>query len=161
MQLQNLGLLLIYMGFPTACLIWAWRCSVRRIGQSMRPTLRENLQVASLLLATLSMLLICAFVYSNYNPNGASFMSPAPRGWIISNRLALATWLLASLTLAVGKGKLWLPVLLWTISAPLCASFYHFYGLHLLAGAMDAAQAFFGSDPGLQLQWLPRLQHLA
>lgn len=94
----------------------------------MRPTLRENLQVASLLLATLSMLLICAFVYSNYNPNGDSFVSPAPRGWIISNRVALATWLLGSLTLAVGKGKLWLPLLLWTISTPLCAGFIIFMG---------------------------------
>jgi hypothetical protein len=116
------------MGFPAACLVWAWRGSARQSGQSVSPTLRENLQVASLLLATLSMLLICAFIYSNYNPNGASFVSPAPRGWIISNRVALTTWLLAGLTLATGKGKLWLPLLLWTITTLLFACFIIFMG---------------------------------
>jgi hypothetical protein len=128
MQLQNLGLLLMYMGIPAACLIWAWRGSTRQSGQGASATTREKLQIASLLLATLSMLLICAFIYSNYNPNGASFVSQAARGWIISNRVALTTWLLAGLTLAVGKGKLWLPLLLWTISAPLCVCFIIFMG---------------------------------
>jgi hypothetical protein len=74
------------------------------------------------------MLLICAFIYSNYNPNGASFVSSAPRGWIVSNRAALTAWLLAGLALATGKGKFWLPLLLWTISTPLCACFIIFMG---------------------------------
>jgi hypothetical protein len=116
------------MGFPAACLIRAWTLLARKSDQDTGKAWRERLHFLSLLLATLSMLLICAFIYSNFNPNGVSFAFPASRAWIISNRAAVIAWVLAGLMLAFGKSKFWLPLLLWTITAPLCAVFIMFMG---------------------------------
>jgi hypothetical protein len=118
---MTLGTLILVMGFmsPSAiCLIYAWRVRVILGMDSSEHGWRIGALLVGLILASLSQLLATAFLLTGFRSDEQSFASPVSISWAITNWITLLTWILALFTVALGKGPVRRPLLIWGLVMP-------------------------------------------
>jgi hypothetical protein len=79
---------------------------------------RAGLLIVGLVLASLSQLLVTAFLLIGFRSDGQSFATPVSLPWAIANWTSLLTWVLALVTVALGKGTIRRPLLIWGLVIP-------------------------------------------
>lgn len=105
---------------PSAiCLIFAWLRSKDSLEDASVQSWRATIAAAGLVLASVSQLLITAFLASGYHSQGQSFAQPAPRAWIVSNSMSVVAWAAVLLAAFLGTGKTKQALLYWAILMPL------------------------------------------
>jgi hypothetical protein len=108
----------VVMALPTSCLIYGWRVP-GQIGKLTQSDWRLMAPTPGLCFATVSQFLVSGFLIQGFRSDAQSFTEPASTHWIIFNWLSVLAWGVTLLTGAVGKGRLRLPLFLWSISIPL------------------------------------------
>jgi hypothetical protein len=119
MEIRSIFLVMIFMGLPAICLIYAWYTWSRTKGPISQNGWRERLLPLGLPLATLSLLLISGFLVRGYRWDEQSFSGPPPIHWAILNWIGFSAWIYVCFAAMVGKGKLRIPLSLWCFAMPL------------------------------------------
>jgi hypothetical protein len=76
------------------------------------------LLIVGLTLASLSQLLVTAFLLTGFRAGGQSFATRVSLPWAIANWASLLTWILTLITVALGKGRVRRPLLIWGLLIP-------------------------------------------
>jgi hypothetical protein len=123
MRFQSVFFVAFFMAIPATCLIYAWRKWNQMRNAPAQQSWREKLPTVGLCLATLCLLLTSGFLFQGFHWGVQSFASPPPGFWLTLNWVSLLSWVLACLTIVLGKGKLRFPLFVWCLGMPLLAWF--------------------------------------
>ena len=120
MGLKGVIFVTVAMGIPAICLIYGWR-AWGQVRKAPAGDWRVMLPTPGLWFATLSQFLASGFLIQGFRSDEQSFAEPATLYWAILNWVSVLSWGLALWTVALGKGRLRLPLFLWVLSMPLAA----------------------------------------
>jgi hypothetical protein len=122
MGIKGVLFVTVVMALPASCLSYGWR-EWGQTGKLAQSDWRSVVPMPGLCFATVSQLLASGFLILGFHSDAQSFAEPAPTHWIIFNWLSVLAWGVTLLTSALGKGRLRLPLFLWSLSIPLAAWF--------------------------------------
>jgi hypothetical protein len=107
-----------FMSPPAICLIHAWRTLVKIGTGEIEHRWRSRLLIVGLTLASVSQLLVTAFLLTGFHSGGQSFATRVSLPWAIANWTSLLTWILTLIIVALGKGTVRRPLLIWGLVMP-------------------------------------------
>ena len=103
------------------CLYYAWKAWVKL---GMTPTKngwRAQVLMVGVMLASLSQILVTAFLLTGFRSGGQSFATRVSLPWAIANWTSLLSWLLSFAAVALGKGSIRRSLLVWCFLIPMAS----------------------------------------
>jgi hypothetical protein len=126
---SGIAVLIAAFMVPSAmCLYYAWRACAKLRMDSNKEEWRERSLIVAVLLASLSQLLVTAFLIQGYHLEGQSYATRVSLPWLVVNLTSLLSWLIAFFLVILGKGGVRRPLLIWCFVMPMTSCFIFMSG---------------------------------